>query len=92
MSASACHDAGVSHEPAGLERGLLVGLAVFRWLALAWMGIVILATKDDLAHPLLAGAAVLRAVRWSGGEPTPARCSALIGPKSERVMRQGDRC
>ena len=38
----------------GVERGLLTGLAVFRWAAWAWMALVLLVNRDDLERPWLA--------------------------------------
>ena len=37
-----------------MERGLLTGLAVFRWAAWAWMALVLLVNRDDLRRPWLA--------------------------------------
>ena len=37
-----------------MERGLLTGLAVFRWAAWAWMALVLLLNRDDLERPWLA--------------------------------------
>ena len=37
-----------------MERGLLTGLAVFRWAAWAWMALVLLVNRDDLERPWLA--------------------------------------
>jgi hypothetical protein len=37
-----------------VERGLLTGLAVFRWAAWAWMALVLLVNRDDLERPWLA--------------------------------------
>src|SRR5690606_11441077 len=37
-----------------LVRGLLTGIAAFRWLAWAWMAIVLLVSRDDLERVWLA--------------------------------------
>jgi signal transduction histidine kinase len=37
-----------------VERGLLTGLAVFRWAAWAWMALVLAVNRDDLRRPGLA--------------------------------------
>ena len=38
----------------GVDRGLLTGLAVFRWAAWAWMALVLLVNRGDLERPWLA--------------------------------------
>src|SRR5687768_810881 len=43
---------------ARVERGLLTGLAVFRWAAWAWMALVLLLNREDLERPWLALALV----------------------------------
>jgi signal transduction histidine kinase len=48
----------VRPEPTGLERGLLTGLAAFRWAALAWVVVVLVATRGDLSNAPLAAAIV----------------------------------
>lgn len=40
--------------PGSLERGLLGGLAGFRWLALAWMAVALVATRHELRRPAVA--------------------------------------
>ena len=37
-----------------MERSVLQGLAVFRWVAWAWMAVVLAVTRDELARPALA--------------------------------------
>lgn len=50
-------------EPSGLERGLLRGIAAFRWLAWVWMATVLLLARRALERPvaatLLVGAALM---------------------------------
>lgn len=42
----------------GLERGLLTGIAAYRWAALAWLTIVLVVSRDELGRPWLAVALV----------------------------------
>jgi signal transduction histidine kinase len=46
-------------------RGLWIGILVYRWAALAWMGSLALATLDDLRYPGLAFGALLATFLWS---------------------------
>ncbi|HEX2701311.1 MAG TPA: ATP-binding protein [Acidimicrobiales bacterium] len=41
-----------------MERSVLQGLAMFRWVAWAWMAVVLGVSRHDLAHPGLAAALV----------------------------------
>ena len=66
-----------------LVRGLLTGIAAFRWLAWAWMAIVLVVSRDDLdgGRPwlavLLVGAAlVVTAVTGFLARTDPSGCSA----------------
>lgn len=43
---------------AAVERSVLQGLAVFRWVAWAWMAVVLAVNRNDLARPGLAAALV----------------------------------
>jgi signal transduction histidine kinase len=38
----------------GFDRGLLTGLAAFRWVAWAWFAIVLVVSRDDLERPVVA--------------------------------------
>jgi len=61
-----------------VERSVLLGLAVFRWAAWAWMALVLAVTRDDLARPglalALAGAALaVTAVATAAWRADPRR-------------------
>src|SRR4051812_28237753 len=66
-----------------MERGLLAGLAAFRWAAWAWMAAVLLVSRDDLRHPIvavaLAGAALVVTAAATGLLRTEWR--ALLRPQ-----------
>lgn len=58
---------GVGASSNGLDRSLLIGLAAFRWAALAWVIVVLVVTRDELSNAALAaeivaGAAAVTAV------------------------------
>src|SRR6476620_8832747 len=54
-------------DPGGgrLERGLLAGVAGFRWAAWVWLVVVIGVTRNDLVEPLAAWALVLVALGFT---------------------------
>ncbi len=56
-------------EPGGarLERGLLAGVAGFRWAAWAWLVTVVVVTRNDLGRPVVAWALVAVAFGFSVG-------------------------
>ena len=62
-----------------LVRGLLTGIAAFRWLAWAWMAIVLVVGRDELegGRPWLA-VALVAAPRWSS--PWSTGCFARTDP------------
>jgi len=49
-----------------MQRGMLRGLAVFRWGTWVWMAVVVLAHRDQLERPLLAWLLVGAALAWTG--------------------------
>lgn len=58
---------GTEAASSGLDRSLLIGLAAFRWSALAWVIVVLVVTRDELSNAALAaeivaGAAAVTAV------------------------------
>lgn len=60
-----------------MERAVLQALAAFRWVAWAWMAVVLLLSRDDLEHPVVAvtlvgGALVLTAAWASAWRLRPA--------------------
>jgi signal transduction histidine kinase len=50
-----------------MQRAVLQGLAVFRWIAWAWMATVLLLSRQRLDHPLVAGALVAAALAVTAG-------------------------
>ena len=52
-----------------MERAVLQALAAFRWVAWAWMAVVVLLSRDDLEHPVVAtalvGAALMLTAGWA---------------------------
>src|SRR5438309_6429484 len=52
-----------------MERAVLQALAAFRWVAWAWMAVVLLLSRDDLDHPIVAiglvGAALALTAGWA---------------------------
>ena len=66
-----------------MERGVLQGLAAFRWGAWLWMATVLLVSKDDLEHAWLAlGLAVLALV-------VTVADTALLRTDCEALLRPG---
>src|SRR5262245_6138796 len=57
------------HSLAGMERAVLQALAAFRWVAWAWMAVVLLLSRDDLEHPVVAavlvGSALVLTAAWA---------------------------
>lgn len=75
-----------------MERSVLQGLAVFRWVAWAWMAVVLAVSRHDLAHPglaaMLVGAALVVTIvdtsLWRTGlrrllEPAPVLAELAVG-------------
>ena len=50
-----------------MERAVLQALAAFRWVAWAWMAVVLLLSRDDLDHPVVAVALVGAALALTAG-------------------------
>ncbi|MDQ1490602.1 MAG: hypothetical protein QOJ23_3116, partial [Actinomycetota bacterium] len=50
-----------------MERAVLQALAAFRWMAWAWMAVVLLLSRDDLQHPVVAVGLVAAALALSAG-------------------------
>src|SRR2546423_143200 len=50
-----------------MERAVLQALAAFRWVAWAWMAVVLLLSRDDLDHPVVALALVAAALALTAG-------------------------
>jgi signal transduction histidine kinase len=50
-----------------MERAVLQALAAFRWVAWAWMAVVLLLSRDDLEHPVVAVALVGAALALTAG-------------------------
>ena len=52
-----------------MERAVLQALAAFRWVAWAWMAVVLLLSREDLEHPVVAvglvGAALVVTAVWA---------------------------
>jgi signal transduction histidine kinase len=52
-----------------MERAVLQALAAFRWVAWAWMAVVLLLSREDLEHPVVAvalvGAALMLTAVWA---------------------------
>ena len=67
---------------AGIERSVLQGLAVFRWAAWAWMAVVLVVSRDDLDHPVVAWAlaAAALAVTVAATVVWRARPAVLLEP------------
>ena len=65
-----------------MERGLLTGLAVFRWAAWAWMALVLLVNRGDLERPWLALLLVGLALAVTAWSTVLVRAApaALLGP------------
>ncbi len=65
-----------------MDRGLLTGLAVFRWAAWAWMALVLLVNRGDLERPWLALLLVGLALGVTGWATVLVRTapSALLAP------------
>ena len=65
-----------------MDRGLLTGLAVFRWAAWAWMALVLLVNRGDLERPWLALLLVTLALAVTAWATVLVRVapSALLAP------------
>lgn len=50
-----------------MERAVLQALAAFRWVAWAWMAVVLLLSRDDLDHPVVAVVLVAAALALTAG-------------------------
>src|SRR5262245_28397983 len=48
-----------------VQRGLLRGIAVFRWGAWAWTAVVLLLQRDEFEHPSIAVAVVALTLTWT---------------------------
>jgi signal transduction histidine kinase len=48
-----------------MQRGMLRGVAAFRWGTWVWMAIVVLLRRDELGHPLVAWLLVGAALGWT---------------------------
>ena len=50
-----------------MERAVLQALAAFRWVAWGWMAVVVLLSRDDLDHPVVAVVLVAAALALTAG-------------------------
>lgn len=78
---SALYLSGKPREEIELERGLIIGIAAFRWLAWAWMAIVIaldIRNAPGVSHPEVAVALTVAALVWTGAASVLVRTGASM--------------
>ena len=65
-----------------MERGVLQGLAAFRWGAWLWMATVLLVSREDLEHAWLALGLAVLALTVTAADTALLRtnCEALLRP------------